>query len=316
MNGMLGSVKSAALNTMHYDVIINRESGSGFFKEKDPQDMLRAIFEKRGHSIDLQILAPEEINAAIDVKISSPAEILIIGGGDGTINATAGKLLHSKKILGVLPLGTFNLEARDLRLSLDPLVAAEQLLIAETAEIDVLRVGEHCCLCATVLGFYPTLAKNRESFHGKAWWNKSARIVYEISTIATHSPALVLTLSTDERKITRKTRLAAFSPGQFQDSIGIIPERDSLNSGKLNAYISNHLSRVDLLKASLKYLTGTLFNPQNLTLVETNELLIETNHNKPIAAMIDGEIVTLELPCQLKIEPRALKVLKYGEPSF
>lgn len=301
---------------MHYDVIINRESGSGFFKEKEKEEKLRDLFRQHGYSLDLQILPPAKIDEAIADKIKSPAEVLIVGGGDGTINATAAKLLHSEKTLGVLPLGTFNLEARDLKLSLDPLVAAEQLLQAETVEIDVLKVGEHICLCATVLGFYPTLAKHRESFHGKAWWNKSVRIVYEIFTIATRSPALVLTLSSATEKVTRKTRLAAFSPGQYHDSIGIIPERDSLDSGKLNAYISNHLSRTALLKASVKYLSGTLFNPKDMTLIEGRELLIETRKNKVIPAMIDGEIVTLKLPCQLKIEPRALKVLQVnGENS-
>ncbi len=294
---------------MHYDVIINQESGSGYFKEKKHREKLRALFTDKGHSVDLQILAPTDIDRAIQEKIASSGDILIVGGCDGTINATANSLLHRDKTFGVLPLGTFNLEARDLNLPLDPLQAAEKLLEAETAEIDVLRVGGHCCLCATVLGFYPALAKKRESFHGKAWWNKAIRIVYEICTLATRGPALELKLR-DDGEITRKTRLAAFSPGLYHDNIGIIPARESLSSGKLNTYISSHLSRLQLLKASLKYLGGTLFNPEDMTMLETDRLQISTRKNKAIPAMIEGEIISLPLPCELRIEARALKILQ------
>lgn len=52
-----------------------------------------------------------------------------------------------------------------------------------------------------------------------------------------------------------------------------------------------------------------------MTLIESRELIIETKNNKAIPAMIDGEIVSLTLPCQLKIEPRALRVLKVALSS-
>ena len=46
-------------------------------------------------------------------------ELLVVGGGDGTISAAASALAGSKTALGILPLGTLNHFARDLGIPTD-----------------------------------------------------------------------------------------------------------------------------------------------------------------------------------------------------
>lgn len=301
---------------MHYEAVINRDSGSGIFRDIEQQNRLKRIFSDRGHSLDLEVVAPRDLDSVLSKKCASDtASALVIGGGDGTITSAASFLKGTGKALGVLPLGTFNLEARDLKIALDPFEAAEQLIGAETVEIDLLQVNDKCCLCATVIGFYPALAKSRESFHGKSWWTKSIRIVREIATVAVRSPALHLEISGNGETIHRRTRLAAFSPGNYMESMGIIPERDSLSTGQLSAYVSEHLTRSQMLAAAIGYLSGNLFDTERMTCIKSSVITINIARKKTIPAMIDGEILQLKMPCRLKILPRALKVLRPKKPS-
>ena len=295
---------------MFYEIIINRESGSGIFREKENQERLKAIFRERGHAIELSVVDPAQLDQVLREKAASEAEVLIVGGGDGTVTAAAKLLQGTGKALGVLPLGTFNLEARHLELSLDPFAAAEELLDAEAVAIDLLMVNDEACLCATVIGFYPTLAKSRESFHGSSWWRKTIRMVKDLATVAAKSPALNPQVTDGGKSLHRRTRLAAFSPGRYEEGIGIIPDRPELASGNLTAYVSSHLSRREMLGAAIGYLTGNLLDTDGMTCIESPQVRIDVARHKTIPAMIDGEIVSMKLPCELRILPGALQVLR------
>jgi diacylglycerol kinase family enzyme len=295
---------------MNYQIVINRKSGEGIFCDEKQQDRLKRIFTDRGHQVDLNVVEPERLETTLKDKAESAGEVLIVGGGDGTIT-TAARFLHGTgKTLGVLPLGTFNLEARDLKLPLDPFEAAAKLIGAETIPIDLLKVNDQYCMCATVIGFYPALAKARESFHGRSWWVKSLRIIREIATVAVASPALDLTIIAEGETYRRRTRLTAFSPGGYEESMGLIPSRRDLSSGKLTAYVSEHLSRSQMLRAAFGYLIGNLLDTEKMTRIESSEITINVRRHRSIPAMIDGEILRISLPCRLEILPRALNVLR------
>ncbi len=97
--------------------------------------------------------------------------------------------------------------------------------------------------------------------------------------------------------------------------MGIIPNRSDLSSGKLTAYVSEHLNRTQMLMAALGYLAGKLLDTAEMTRIESCEITIDVPRRKSIPAMIDGEIVSMELPCRMKILPGALKVLRPRNPD-
>lgn len=255
-------------------------------------------------------MSPPEIDASLKKLADSPVDALLVGGGDGTVRAAADILRDTDKALGILPLGTINLAARSLGIALDPFEAATQLLEADESEIDLLSLNDQICFCVAVIGFYPALAKSRESFHGRSWWIKTMRIIREVATVAVHTPVLDLRIISDGEDLRRRTRLAAFSPGKYEESMGLIPDRDDLASGSLTAYVSSHLTRARMLKAALGYLAGNLFDTEGMTRLESPAITIDVERRDHIPAMIDGEIVRMELPCDLTILPKTLKVLR------
>jgi YegS/Rv2252/BmrU family lipid kinase len=72
------------------------------------------------------------------------ADLVIIGGGDGTLNAAAEALVEADLPLGILPLGTANDLARTLAIPTDPVAAAGVIADGHSHRIDLGRVnGKH-----------------------------------------------------------------------------------------------------------------------------------------------------------------------------
>ena len=69
-------------------------------------------------------------------------DLIVIGGGDGTISKAMPQLLKLKRPFAVLPLGTANDFARTIGLPPDPLQAAEVALNGREHRIDVGLVND------------------------------------------------------------------------------------------------------------------------------------------------------------------------------
>ena len=68
-------------------------------------------------------------------------DVVIAGGGDGTVNAVARGLLGSATPLGILPLGTANDLARELGIPRDVAVAAHRIVDGAPHSIDAIDVN-------------------------------------------------------------------------------------------------------------------------------------------------------------------------------
>ena len=83
-------------------------------------------------------------------------DAVVAGGGDGTALTAILAGLGDTKPLGILPLGTLNLLARDLELPLDPIEAAVRLAKGHTASIDLAEVNGLPFAIWASLGMHPS----------------------------------------------------------------------------------------------------------------------------------------------------------------
>lgn len=166
-------------------LLLNRASG-GNQRGLDAPEVCRAteaIFRRAGHEITSILAFPNDLERELERIVAEAPDVLLIGAGDGSVSAAARRLGGTGIALGILPMGTFNLAARDLGVPLEIEAAADFLATARTFPIDVLDVSGHACLCTTILGFYPEFAGFFESRdHGGQWWKKSLKLLSHFSS--------------------------------------------------------------------------------------------------------------------------------------
>ncbi|MBZ9922780.1 diacylglycerol kinase family lipid kinase, partial [Mesorhizobium sp. BR1-1-7] len=101
---------------MRFAAVLNRDGGT--LRTTDLEafcDRMRDMLEAAGHSIDIDVVAGKDIVPALDKAASRRGvDVVLAGGGDGTISAAAARLMGKKKALAILPAGTMNLFARGL----------------------------------------------------------------------------------------------------------------------------------------------------------------------------------------------------------
>ena len=105
----------------------------------------------------------------------SDAEVIVAAGGDGTIDGIASVLADTGKILGVLPLGTFNLFANRLNIPLDLEAALHTAVNGRVAEINVGEVNGRVFLSRSSVGLYPFALRHREEMFRRFGRSRFAR---------------------------------------------------------------------------------------------------------------------------------------------
>lgn len=122
-----------------------------------PMDAVRAILTKGG--IELIDAAPTKNDNASDIisRQADQVDMVIVGGGDGTLNAAASGLVHTGLPLGILPLGTANDFARTIGLPTEPEAAAKIITKGKEQVVDLGEVNGHLFNVASI-GFSAELA--------------------------------------------------------------------------------------------------------------------------------------------------------------
>src|SRR5687767_1696534 len=94
-----------------------------------------------GVAAKVRSAAGGELEDAARQAVAGGADVVVVGGGDGSVSAVAGVVAGTHAVLGVLPMGTLNHFARDLGLPPRPEHAA-RLLAAGPAGARAVDVGE------------------------------------------------------------------------------------------------------------------------------------------------------------------------------
>ena len=103
---------------------------------------------------------PRRLAQALAAAVDSGADLIVVGGGDGTLSEAAHQLAHRDLCLGVLPLGTTNNFARSLGLPLHLPAALRILTEGKVADVDLGHVAGRHFANLTSLGLSVQVAKH------------------------------------------------------------------------------------------------------------------------------------------------------------
>ena len=288
-------------------IILNASSGSD--DKRETRERIAEIFKSRG--LDAHLLLAHsgaEIISLAEQVAREDYEPVVAGGGDGTISAVASIIIHTKKRLGVLPLGTLNHFAKDLRVPLDLEGATLNLIEGETHAVDVGEVNGRIFLNNSSLGLYPMIVRHREKQQERLGRGKWLSLLWATLTALRRYPFLNVRLSTDEDHLVTRTPFVFVGNNEYEMENFNIGARTCLDKGQLSLYVAHRTSRLGLLRFALRALFGGLRNEKDFNALCSTEVWIETRR-KRLRVATDGEVTIMRTPLHYRVHPAALRVI-------
>jgi diacylglycerol kinase family enzyme len=295
------------------EVIIH--AGSGTSNKDEAHERFTELFRKRGLEARISLVKDGESPVELARRaVQDGAATIVAGGGDGTINAVASTLIGTDKSLGVLPLGTLNHFAKDLRIPLDLEGAVQTIIANHTIQVDVGEVNGHIFLNNSSLGLYPSLVHQREQKqrlgHGK--W---PAFVWAAFIVMRRYPFLDVRLNADGREISTRTAFVFIGNNEYEMETFNIGRRVRLDAGQLSLYFSHRTGRFGLVMLGLRALLGRVDRIKEFVAMRTTEVSIDTKRNR-IRVSTDGEVVMMKPPLRYRVRPGALRVVVPSRDSL
>ncbi len=268
-----------------------------------PMGNVRKILNKGG--IGLVEAAPTKDDSASDIiaRHADQVDMVIVGGGDGTLNAAAPGLVHAGLPLGVLPLGTANDFARTIGLPIEPEAAAKVIVEGKEQVIDLGEVNGHLFFNVASIGFSAELAAELSEKAKKTF----GKLGYGIVAARLLARSRLFTAHLDHDGETEKIRTLQVSVGNGRHYGGgmTVEENATADDGWLDFYSLevDHWWKLLRLLPSLR--TGTQGQWDDVRAFKTTEVTIRTSRSRPVNT--DGELTTYT-PAKFRIRPKALRV--------
>jgi diacylglycerol kinase family enzyme len=292
-------------------VIINRRSGikPRAATRPDGLERLALLFKEQGLEPEFLIAnRGSQIPVLARRAANRDYRIVVGGGGDGTMNAVASAIFGTDKVMGVLPMGTLNHFARDLKipLALDQAIAV--IATGEASNIDVAAVNGNIFVNNSSIGLYPALVRYRID-NQKMGYSKWAAMVRALPTVLRRYSTLNIRLKTaDHNDFSGRTPFVFIGNNEYQLQGTNFGRRNNMADGQLCLFVANEVTRLGLIRLAAQALFGRLHEANDFTAMTTAEILIQTRRKRlPVA--IDGEVITMDSPLHYQVRKGALRVM-------
>lgn len=287
-------------------ILLNPSSGAP--GKAPPHERLAEIFAAAGVEPRIELAGSGGgVSELARRAVAGGCDPIIAGGGDGTVNAVASVVLGTSCTLGVLPLGTFNHFAKDLRVPLDFEAAAAVCLEGHTARVDVGEVNGRIFLNNSGLGLYPSVVRHREQQEslGRGKWHAFARALF---AVLRRYPFLDVRLGVEGRELYRRTPFVFIGNNEYQMESFRLGGRSCLDAGLLSLYVAHRTGRLGLLRFAWSALFGNLDAQPDLDSLCAPEIRVDT-HRRTLHVSTDGEVTLMRSPLFYRVIPGALRVL-------
>lgn len=240
-------------------------------------------------------------------------DAVLVAGGDGTVREVVGGLVGSETALGVLPIGTGNVWAKQLGLPAYTLRHPDRLrdtavTLAQSPVhiVDVGRVDDCHFLCWAGVGLDAQVTARMEprQRHTK----RLGVLAYVITTlmVARGFTGVRTRVRLDGRMVRGRTLLVMVSNIQLYAGFLRIAREALLDDGLLDVFVFKGLGFPWVLRHMANILSQHyLDNPK---VVYRQACHIEVHTDPPMAVQADGDPIGMT-PVTIEVVPRALRVL-------
>lgn len=241
--------------------------------------------------------------------IADGADLVCPLGGDGTVRAVGAALVGTGVPLGLLPGGTGNLLARNLKLPVNDL--ADALTVALTGvdtPIDVGRVSfdddpEEVFLVMTGMGLDAEAVDADEALKKKV--GTLAYVVSGVQALVKPGFRVVLGHGGSQLRRQRAAMVVVGNCGELTGGLALLPEA-VVDDGQLDAVVVAPRGVFGWAAVLVDVVTG--HRRGHPRLVHRTDERFEVRTGRPVAAEIDGDVVGPRRRMTARVEPGALLV--------
>jgi YegS/Rv2252/BmrU family lipid kinase len=271
---------------------------------------VQRLFDRAGVPLMRQItvVAPAAVPQALGEALALRPDLLVVGGGDGTVTTAAALLAHRDVALGVLPLGTTNNVARSLGLPLTVSGAMRALAGLRVAEVDLGRLqlpdGELYFANLVSLGVSVEVAR-RAPRALKRRLGRAAYALTALTVLPRHRPfAATLRDASGTREVV--THQLNIANGRYHAGRPVAREA-AIDDRRLHAYRLGGASQLGLVAATVRHVVaGARRSERDDAFLVTKEVTVTTDPALPLD--VDGEVRS-GTPFTVGVAERALRVV-------
>jgi diacylglycerol kinase (ATP) len=272
--------------------------GQGAALKQQAQELLGPAFEWRPTQ-----RAGQAREMAEEAAKTHP--VVVAFGGDGTVGDVARGILGTEAILGVLPVGTGNDFARNLKLRLDLPEACATILGGMVRRIDVGMINDMPFINNCGTGFDAQVMRTMNTSirfaTGAAAFNLAI-----LKTFATYRPFTLTWQANDDEPVTEKAYMVSVLNGPMYAAGMLAAPTADMEDGQMDAMIIKALPKGQLLPLIMKVRQGTHTEHPAVRMMQVRKLKLTTTPPQPLN--IDGDIHGLT-PAEITVTGRAIKVL-------
>ena len=286
-------------------VILNRGAGRH-------QDEIEAQIEKffRSRGVGARMLVARdggEIARLAAEAARSDAEVIVAAGGDGTIDGIAAALAETGKVLGVIPLGTFNLLARRLNIPLDLEAALEVALSGRIATINVGEVNGRVFLSRSSVGLYPLALRHREEMFRRFGRSRLIALLSGATALVRWGNIMTISLTTEEEDYLFTSRFVFVCNNPTELEYFNLPGRQCIEADKFAVHVPRPLSPPGIVRLGFRMLGRRAKEGRDFETFCARELSFEI---KPsiVPVSLDGEVEMMQSPLHYRLRLGALRI--------
>jgi diacylglycerol kinase (ATP) len=232
-----------------------------------------------------------------------PYQAILIAGGDGTLNEAINGILPRPLPVGILPFGGSNVLARELKIPLNPLEAAQVICRKHTKRIDLGVInGRYFSMMASC--GYDAYTISRTSRRIKKIIHRYAYIWAGIKDFLGYVPSEIEVML-DEAKVKDCGSFVVLSNTHFYGGFHQMTPFAEVDDGFLDVCIYKGKSQIGLIHFVLRMLSNNHLNMRNVRYYRVKRAMLTSE--KSTLVQVDGDIFG-HLPMTAEIAPKVLEI--------
>lgn len=196
---------------------------------------------QNGHSVEYLFTNHPGHATELAQKASADGFDLVVAvGGDGTVNEVAQGLIGSDTPMGIIPMGSGNGLARELKISMDMRKSTRTLVEGENMQLDVCKLNDQRFLCTSGIGFDAMIADKMSKASSRGFLKYVQLVVQE----SIFFKPLGVRMEVDGTLIEEKVFLITFAnASQFGNNAFIAPAA-SMTDGLIDVVVVRKFAKI------------------------------------------------------------------------